>query len=182
MTTYIALLRAVNMGGRNMIKMAELKRVFEALGFGRVQTYIQSGNVLFTTEEAEQPLRQSIEREIKAAFGFPVTTVLRTTAELRQLIGNCPFAEDTLREGESLYVSLLAEAPSPEGIERLLAYDSETDECRILCREVFVLYRQPMPDSKLQNTFLEQKLGVRATARNWRTINTLADMAQALEA
>ncbi len=71
---------------------------------------------------------------------------------------------------------------SAKGIERLLAYDSETDACRIVGCEVFVLYRRRMPDSRLQNSFLEQKLGVRATARNWRTINTLADMAQALEA
>jgi uncharacterized protein (DUF1697 family) len=85
-------------------------------------------------------------------------------------------------KGESLYVSLLAEAPSQEGIEQLLAYNSEIDECRVVGREVFVWYWQRMSDSKLQNNLLEQKLGVRATARNWRTINTLATMAQAIEA
>jgi uncharacterized protein (DUF1697 family) len=182
MTTYVALLRAVNVGGRNMIKMAELKRMFEALDFGRVQTYIQSGNVLFTSEQAEESLRRRIEREIEATFGFPVTVVLRTPAELRQLIANCPFAADALQDGESLYVSLLAEEPQQEGIERLLAFNSAVDECHVVGREVYLLYRQRMPDSKLQNNLLEQKLGVRATARNWRTLNTLATMAQALEA
>ena len=181
MTTYIALLRAVNVGGRNMIKMAELKRLFEAMGLGQVQTYIQSGNVLFTAEEEEQPLRQRLEREIEATFGFPVTVVLRTAEELQRVVAACPFASDTWGEGESLYVSLLAAAPASEGIERLLAYRSEIDEFCIVGREVFLLYRQRMPDSKLQNNFLEQKLGVRATARNWQTITTLAAKAQAME-
>jgi uncharacterized protein (DUF1697 family) len=182
MITYIALLRAVNVGGRNMIKMAELKRLFEAMGLGQVQTYIQSGNVLFAAEDEEQPLRQRLEREIEATFGFSVTVVLRTAAELQQLIAECPFASDALQEGESLYVSLLAETPSQEGMGRLLAYNGSVDECRVVGREVFLLYQQRMSDSKLQNNFLEQRLGVRATARNWQTITTLAAKAQAMEA
>ncbi len=182
MTTYIALLRAVNVGGRNIVKMAELKRLFEKLGHGQVQTYIQSGNVLFTAEETEQPLRQGLEHEIEATFGFPVTVILRTSAELQKLIAECPFALDTLQEGESLYVSLLADLPSSEGIERLLAYSNEIDNYRIVGREVFLFYRQSILDSKLTNAFLEQRLGVRSTARNWRTINTLAAKAQAMEA
>jgi uncharacterized protein (DUF1697 family) len=165
-----------------MIKMTELKRLFEEMGFGRVQTYIQSGNVLFTAEEAEQPLRQRIEGEIEVVFGFPLTVVLRTAAELRQLIANCPFEADALQDGERLYVSLLAEAPSQEGIEHLLAYNSEIDECRVVGRDVFALYWQRLSDSKLQNNLLEHKLGVRATARNWRTLNTLAPLARAIEA
>ncbi len=179
MTAYIALLRAVNVGGHNKIKMAELKRVFEELGFGQVQTYIQSGNVLFAATEAEQPLRQRLEREIEARFGFPVTVVLRTAEELRRVVAECPFAPDSLGEGESLYVSLLVEAPSQEGIERLLAFDDPAGKCRVVGREVFLLYRQRMSDSKLQNSVIEQKLCVRATARNWQTITTLANKAQA---
>src|SRR6185369_10538516 len=120
------------------VKMAELKRLFEKLGHGQVQTYIQSGNVLFTAEEAESSLRQRLEHEIEATFGFPVTVILRTSAELQQLIAGCPFASDTLQEGESLYVSLLADLPSSEGIERLLAYSNEIDNYRIVGREVFL--------------------------------------------
>ena len=180
MTTYIALLRAVNVGGHNKIKMAELKRMFEGMGLGQVQTYIQSGNVVFTADEAEQPLRQRIEREIEKTFGFPVTIILRTAAELQHVIAECPFAPDALQDGESLYVSLLAETPAQDGIDRLLAFADPVGECRVVGREVFLLYQQRMSDSKLQNNLIEQKLGVRATARNWRTLNTLAAMAQAI--
>ena len=182
MTTYVALLRAVNVGGHNKIKMAELKRLFEEMGFGQVQTYIQSGNVLFTATEEEQPLRQRVEGAIEATFSFPVTVVLRTAAELQQLLAACPFASDALGEGESLCVSLLADEPTQEGIERLLAYKAPFDEYRVLGREVFLLYRQRMSDSKLQNNFLEQKLSVRSTARNWQTITALAAKAREMEA
>src|SRR5258707_9854136 len=119
-TAYTALLRGINVGGQKPIKMTELKQLFEAQGFGRVQTYIQSGNVVFTADRAEEPLRRQLEREIAAAFGFPVTLALRTADELERLIAQCPFAADALRDEESLYVSLLAAAPAQAGIDRLL--------------------------------------------------------------
>lgn len=182
MTTYIALLRGVNVGGHRLIKMPELKRVFEAMGFGRVRTYIQSGNVVFATNEQPETLRQRIEREIEASFGFPVTVVLRTTAELERVIADCPFAADALAEGESLYLALLADAPAPEAVEQLLACDGETDECRVAGREIYLLYRRSARDTLLTNAFLERTLGVAATTRNWRTMRTLTDMANATEA
>lgn len=180
--TYIALLRGINVGGQKPIKMTELKQLFEAQGFGRVQTYIQSGNVLFMADRAEEPLRRQLEREIAAAFGFPVTVALRTADELERLIAQCPFAADALREGESLYVSLLAEAPTPAGIDRLLACVSEVDELRLVGREVYLLLRQSIRLTLFTNAFLERKLGVPATARNWRTISKLADLGQAMRA
>lgn len=102
MKTYIALLRGINVGGNKMIKMAELKRILEEMGLGRVQTYIQSGNVLFESEEEEGPLQTNIEEEIKKVFGFPVAVLLRTYAELKSLIAHCPFSLDSLAEGESI--------------------------------------------------------------------------------
>ncbi len=181
-TTYVALLRGVNVGGHRLIKMPELKRVFEAMGFGRVRTYIQSGNVVFATDEQLETLRRRIEREIEASFGFPVTVVLRTAAELERVIADCPFAADALAEGERLYLALLADAPSPEAVERLLACDDETDECRVVGREVYLLYRRSARDTLLTNAFLERTLSVAATTRNWRTMRTLTDMASATEA
>lgn len=181
MTTYVALLRAINVGGHNMIKMAELKRMFEALGLGRVQTYIQSGNVLFESADEEAPLRRRIEDEIRVFFGFPVTVVLRTAGQMEQVVEACPFAADNLKEGESLYVSLLAEAPSQEGIDRLLASHSDTDECRFAGREIYILCRQGISKSKFANNFLEQKLGVPATARNWQTMTKLVAMGKAID-
>lgn len=185
MTIYIALLRGINVGGKNMIKMAELKRLFEAIGLGRVQTYIQSGNVLFESNEEESPLRERIEHEIEAVFGFSVTVVLRTAAELERIIGNCPFSEEAVSaaeassEGESLYVSLMLQAPSQEGIKRLNASRGESDEYRIEGRDVYLLFCHGIRNSKLANNL--QKLGVPATVRNWKTINKLAALAKAME-
>jgi len=180
MTTCIALLRGINVGGHRLIKMADLKAMFEALGFGGAQTYIQSGNVVFQANEVEQPLREGIEQQIAATFGFPVTVALRTHNELARVVAACPFAPDALAEGERLYVALLTETPAPAGIERLAASKIEPDEFRVLGREVYLLYRQNMRESQLTNGLLENRLGVPTTSRNWRTLTTLAAMSKTL--
>lgn len=181
-TIYIALLRAINVGGHKPIKMDELRHTFEAMGFGTVQTYIQSGNVLFESAEAEAPLRRRIESALAAAFGYPIPVVLRTAAELAQVIGSSPYAVEALPAGASLHVALLAEAPAPAGIDRLRAFDGQPDECQVVGREVFILYRHGSGTSKLTNSLLERRLGVLATSRNWQTINKLVALAQAMQA
>ena len=175
-TSYVALLRAINVGGRNQIKMAALRKLFAAMGYGDAQTYIQSGNVVFQAAEAEQPLRQRIEGEIAAAFGIPVTVALRTADEMARITLTSPYPPDGLAEGESLYVAVLAESPASQGIERLLASETAPDEFRVVGREVYLLYRRTMRDTKLTNALLEKRLGVPATSRNWRTMTTLAAM------
>ena len=178
--TWVALLRAINVGGARKILMADLRAMFAAMGYGAAQTYIQSGNVVFQTEEAEQPLRQRIEGEIAATFGFPVTVALRTADETARITTTSPYLPDGLAESESLYVAVLAESPAPQGIERLLASETAPDEWRLIGRAVYLLYRRTMRDTKLTNALLEKKLGVAATSRNWRTITTLATMSAAL--
>lgn len=186
MSVYIALLRGINVGGKNIIKMADLKRTFEAIGLSQVQTYIQSGNVLFVSDEEEEPLRKRIEHEIETVFGLAVTVVLRTAAELEDIIRNCPFSEEEISEaessseGERLYVSLMTQVPSQEGIERLDSYRSESDEYRIEGREVYLLFRHSIRNSKLANNL--QKLDVPATVRNWKTISKLEALAKAIKA
>lgn len=179
MTRYIALLRGINVSGHNLIRMADLRQMFEAMGFGRVQTYIQSGNVLFDADEPEQPLRERIEQQIAAVFHLTVPVVLRTAAQLAQIPAACPFAADALAEGESLYVALLAETPAQAGIDRLSSSAFGTDEYRVVGREVYLLLRQPAHKTKLTNNLLEQRLGVTATSRNWQTIHKLIALAAA---
>jgi uncharacterized protein (DUF1697 family) len=182
MTTYIALLRGINVSGHNLIKMTELKRMFEAMGFARVQTFIQSGNVLFASDDDAGSLCARIEQEITAVFGMTVPVVLRTAAELERMINACPFAADALPEGERIYVTLLADEPAQEGIDRLQASATGVDEFRIVGREIYILYRQPVHLSKLMNNLTERKLGTTATTRNWQTINKLAVLTRAMEA
>ncbi|WP_159882004.1 DUF1697 domain-containing protein [Paenibacillus puerhi] len=184
MTVQLALLRGINVSGQKLIKMAELKQMFEALGFTRVQTYIQSGNVLFDpsglTESAE-PLHKRIEKGIEATFGYQVPVVVRTVGDLERILTGCPFPADSLASGESLYVALLAQSPSEEGVQRLLACSSEIDEYRLAGDEVYILCRQGLGKSMFSNNFLEKKLKVAATTRNWQTMNKLAALGRAME-
>lgn len=172
---WVALLRGINVSGHRLIKMAELQRMCEALGLGRVRTYIQSGNVLFESDEEREALRRRMEAQIEETFGFDVPVVLCTVDEMERIIANCPFAAG---EGESLHVALLAEAPPQEGIDRLAAVDTGSDEYRAIGSEVYLLYRQPSHKSKLTGALLEKKLGVAATARNWQTMTRLTAMAR----
>lgn len=177
MTIYIALLRGINVGGHHKMKMADLKRVLEAMGLHRVQTYIQSGNVLFETEEAPQTLRLRMEEEIQTAFGITSTVVLRTAEELERIIAKCPYADVMLTEGESIHVSILTEELPQKAEDLLASSERDNDAYFIHGREVYFLFRQSILDSKLAKNL--QKMGHIATTRNWKTMNKLNALAQA---
>ncbi|MFJ9461806.1 DUF1697 domain-containing protein [Viridibacillus arvi] len=185
MTIYIAFLRGINVGGHNKIKMAELKQMFEGMGFTRVKTYIQSGNVLFESSEKEPFILKCIEHEIKEVFGFTISVVLRTSTELERITGECPFTKEEISvaeessEGESLYVALLLEVPSQERIEGLSAFITEYEDFRFEGREVYLLFRKSIRNSKL--AIKVQKLGVPVTIRNWKTMNKLTTLAKEIE-
>lgn len=185
MAVYIALLRGINVGGKNKIKMADLKLALEKIGLARVQTYIQSGNVLFESQEGEASLRKRLEQQIAAEFGITLTVVVRTAEELERIVGNCPFSEAALAEaaatceGESLYVAMLPEPPFQAGIEKLAAANNGEDEYRIEGRDVYLLFRHSIRDAKLATNV--QKLGVPATVRNWNTMNKLMTLANEMK-
>ncbi len=185
MTIYIALLRGINVGGKNIIKMAELRQVLESIGLCDVKTYIQSGNVLFKSNETEESLNSKIEHEIEAVFGICVKIILRTAEELERIILNCPFSEDEVRESkalsevEILYVALLVHNPLNENIESIAAYKSESDKYRIVGREVYLLFQHSIRDSKLANNLY--KLKVPTTVRNWKTLSKINALAKAMK-
>lgn len=182
MITYIALLRGINVGGKNIIKMATLKQVFEAIGLCEVKTYIQSGNILFKSEEKEELLQNRIEFVIEKAFGFAVPVVLRTDAEIEHIIMNCPFSEEEISEAEassdseSLYVSLLTKTPSQEKVASLSSYMSDHEAYQIIGREVYLLFQQSIRNSKLANNL--QKLDASSTVRNWKTLSKLLELSK----
>ncbi|TDF95101.1 DUF1697 domain-containing protein [Paenibacillus piri] len=185
MAIYVALLRGINVGGKNKIKMAELRQKLEAIGLNRVQTYIQSGNVLFEANEEEQVLRQRIEEQIEAGFGIKAAVALRTADEIRHVAANCPFSEEAVTQaqttavGESLHVSFLLAEPAQEAVERLEPYKSDNDEYRIIGREMYLLFHHSIRDSKLAMNL--HKLNVAGTVRNWKTVNKLVALADAME-
>jgi uncharacterized protein (DUF1697 family) len=174
MTIYILLLRGINVGGNNMIKMPELKGMLEEMGLSKVQTYINSGNVVFESEDSVEELRPKIEQEIAKRLGLSVDIVLRTSADWTRIIENNPYAEVELAQGWSVHLSLLRQAPTQEGIEKLRSYEIGVDEYHIDGLEVYVLFRQSILDSKLSKHL--SKLGVSMTMRNWNTIKKLETM------
>jgi uncharacterized protein (DUF1697 family) len=182
MNIYIALLRGINVGGKNLIKMPELKEALETIGLNEVQTYIQSGNVIFKSGEEEATLQVIIENKIETVFGFPVKVVLRTLAELEKIILDCPFSEDEILKAESLsdkeclYVALLSTVPQKEKTEYLNTYRSDSDDYRIIGRNVYLLFRNSIRNSKLANNL--QKLDATVTICNWKTLNKLVLLAK----
>lgn len=172
---YIALLRGINVGGHKLIKMTDLKQMAEGLGLGHVQTYIQSGNLVFTADDTEEAVRRTLEQRIEAVFGFSVPTVVRTAPDFQRILDQSPYAPGTLAEGEDLHVALLGAVPDQKGIDRLMAVPPGIDECKVVGREVYLLCRQGLRNTPY--AVLEKKLGVPATMRNWQTMTRLAAMA-----
>jgi uncharacterized protein (DUF1697 family) len=176
MTIYIALIRGINVGGKNKVPMAVLKRALEAISLGKVQTYIQSGNVLFESADEAESLRQRIEGEIHKVFGIAATVVLRTAEQLKRIIANCPYSASSLLEGESIQVSVLTEAPSQKAMDVLSANGTDIDEYLIHGEEIYFLFRQSVLDSKLAKNL--QRLGGSVTSRNWKTLVKLDTLVQ----
>jgi uncharacterized protein (DUF1697 family) len=181
---YIALLRGINVGGNNIIKMTDLKQMFQTLGIEQVQTYIQSGNVLFISDGHEEALRIQIETAIKNTFGFSVPVILRTLQELESIIHNYPFTEkeitdaESSSEGEVLYVSMFSQMPSQKDIERFAKCEGGDDKYVIAGRDIYFLFSKSIRNSKLAGVF--QKTDVPSTARNKKTIAKLVELAKQL--
>ncbi|HDR7794734.1 TPA: DUF1697 domain-containing protein [Bacillus luti] len=171
MTVYIALLRGINVGGHKVIKMADLKRVFESLRLQHVKTYIQSGNIVFESEEEISFLKEQIESAIKNFFNFDVPVMLRTKEEFINMIKNSPYKADTLLEGESIHVAFLAHPLSEDENRQLITYKNEHEDCYIDNTVVYLFFNTSIQNSKLMNQL--QKLRTPATVRNWRTVNKL---------
>ncbi|MGZ7149206.1 DUF1697 domain-containing protein [Bacillus sp. BC08] len=171
MTIYIALLRGINVGGHKVIKMADLKQMFESIELKQVKTYIQSGNIVFESEKDIDFLNKRIQSEIKNVFGFDVPVMLRTYDEFINIIKRCPYEVDSLLEGESIHVVFLANELSEKEKDQLLMQKNETEDCFIHEKIVYLFFKNSIRNSKLMSQF--QKLHTPATVRNWRTVNKL---------
>lgn len=178
MTQYIAFLRGINVGGHNIIKMKEFKLLLLNLGLEKVNTYIQSGNVVFQSDKNAEQLQLIIEREINDVYGYSVTVMIRTASEFAEIINNCPYPVDSLAEGESVHLALWEKEPAEERIKQLLDFKRETEECCLTGKEVYLYLRLGVQDSKLA-VYL-QKLGGSVTMRNWKTIKKLENMVNAM--
>lgn len=179
MNTYIALLRGINVGGNKLIKMQELKAMFQALQYTNVRTYIQSGNVIFESEAASgEELAGVISRQIRETFGFEVPVMIRTLEELEAAIAGNPFALEEPEASKRLYVSFLAAEPAAEALEKLRPYEDGADKLRVIGKEMYTLYEVSVSESPLFKVPFDKLLGTAVTARNWNTLNKVAALAR----
>jgi uncharacterized protein (DUF1697 family) len=170
---YVALLRAINVGG-HVVKMDRLRAAFEALRFGRVETFIASGNVLFDSAESDTAaLEQRIETRLEKELGYEVTTFLRRPTELSAIVSSLPFTDGEL-EGCTLSVAFLKQAPSAECAGRVHSLQTETDDLLVREREMYWRCRGRTSDSQVWRTPFEKVIGMPATFRNITTVRKLA--------
>ena len=169
MTRHVALLRAINVGGR-VVRMEQLRRIFESLGFGNVSTVINSGNVLFESPKSPAALEPMIERRLQTDLGYPVLTFIRTPDELRAIVAHEPFKDD--RPG-SLHVLFLKMPPSRPAAATLISSSNDTDRFQVRGREAYWHAGRGLGRSTFSGAKIEKLVGP-ATARNITTVRRLA--------
>ena len=176
MTRHVALLRGINVSGKNLIPMPALREAITAAGFTDVSTYIQSGNVIFSTPDlAEAEIVPRIEQAIAGRFGLSIPTVVRSEAELTRLVAHPP---TDVPEGGTLAVMFLGTTPTPEAVARLDPNRSPPDTWEVAGREIVLRCPNGLGRTKLTIDSFERVLGTVATARNWRSVVTLATLVQ----
>jgi uncharacterized protein (DUF1697 family) len=177
MGTYVAMLRGINVGARNTIKMADLDALFVGLGHTAVVTYIQSGNVVFkSTSRSAAALVSGVEQRIERDLGLDVRVLVRTRAELTKVLLGNPF----LKQGADparLHVTFLADVPDAALVRAVGEYDAGADEFRVQRREVLLHCPNGYGNTKINNGFFEKRLQTIATTRNWNTVNKLVELA-----
>jgi uncharacterized protein (DUF1697 family) len=172
MSKYVAFLRAINVGGTTLIKMSDLKLMFESFGLYNVQTYIQTGNVIFESDEGDASLlEQQIERQLEKSMGKRIPLFVRTIREVVDMARKCPFDPG---ESETAYVVILDEKPDRKDIRKLLSLNSAADEFTVLGKQAFAL-RRDRDNSIFSNNAVEKILGVAGTTRNLTVIRKLAE-------
>ena len=179
---YVALLRGINVVGHNIIRMEDLRKTFKSAKYNDVSTYIQSGNVIFAAPKLKtSTLREKIEGMLLKKFGNHIVVVVKTIPELEEIVERNPFSKMKMKENEKLHVTFLPEVPQKTAIATLEAVKSPVDEIRPMKSEVYILCRNGYGKSLFSNTFIEKKLGVPGTTRNWNTVNKLIVLANTFD-
>ncbi len=175
MSRFVAFLRAINVGGHT-VKMEELRKIFESLGVGGVETFIASGNVIFESSTRRgEPLRKKIEMTLRTELGYEVATFLRSDAELKGMGEYQPFAASQFRAPVStLFVALLSEELRDDAKQKLINHGGAEDEFHVHSREIYWLCHVRANESKFSGPKLEKTIGMRTTVRNINTIRRLA--------
>jgi uncharacterized protein (DUF1697 family) len=177
-TTYISILRGINVSGQKLIKMDDLRKMYEISDFQNVTTYVQSGNVIFNGDDFERSdLEQKISQQIHKTFGFEVPVIVLTIDKLKRIIDNNPFLKDSNKEHSFLYVTFLSSKPDCIGKESIESKKQDEEAIYFSENAVYLYCPKGYGRTKITNNLLESKLKVVATTRNWNTTNELLKIA-----
>ncbi len=179
MPTFVCLVRGVNVGGHNRLRMADLKATCESAGLTGVRTHLQSGNAVFRAAGGDAArIEKQIENGIRKIAKIEVSVILRTKAALRKAIEANPFPDAARRDPSHLMVVFLAQEPAIGAFEALRSSYAGPEKLHAAGRELYVDYGASVGQSKLTNTLIERKLGVVGTTRNWNTTTRLLELAE----
>jgi uncharacterized protein (DUF1697 family) len=173
--THLALLRGINVGGKNTLPMKDLVKIFSDAGCTKVRTYIQSGNVIFEAPAGAPGIADAITASIVKRFGFQVPVILRTSQQLRKSIRNNPYLAAGADE-RALHVYFLADPPKASAIAGLDPARSAPDAFEVRGQEIYLHLPNGMARTKLTNAYFDSKLSTTSTARNWATVLKLSEM------
>ena len=177
---FIAILRGINVGSGRKVPMADLRKLCETLGLRQVQSYIQSGNLVFELAQPEPipELEVRLQKAFSEAFGFEIPVLIRTSEEWAASTAKNPFLKEENVEIERLHLTCLKELPAPELLEKIKTFQYLPDRYEIIGRDVFIFCAAGYGTSKLVNSFFESKLKTPATTRNWKTVIQLNELAK----
>ena len=179
MQIFISILRGINVSGQKKILMADLKALYEKLKFTDVATYIQSGNVIFKSNEklSDIEFAKKIEEEIYKIYHFQVPVIIRRIDEMKHIISANPFLKEENVDVKKLHVTFLSEIPDKKNVESIDNTAFLPDQFIISGKEIYLYVPNGYGETKISNNFFEKKLQVKATTRNWNTVNKLSEMA-----
>lgn len=175
MSMHVALLRAINVGGRNKVAMSDLRDLLESLGFAGARSLLQSGNLVFPSDRLTgAALERRLEVETAKRFNLSVDFLCRTGKEWETIVAHNPFPEAAEHDPSHLVVVFLKSAPPATDVKALQAAIVGPEVVRCDGKQLYAVYPAGIGESKLTNALIEKKLGTRGTARNWNTILKLA--------
>lgn len=173
------MLRGINMTGHNSIKMARLADMFRQLGYGDAETYIQSGNIVFTCHDGViDDVSSGIRKAILSEFNLNIAVITRTLGEMKKIIPVNPFLGEPNFDPSKMAVLFLELKPLEEQILKVADIDYPPDKFQINGSEIYIYCPNGFGKTKLYTNFFEAKMKVTGTARNWRTVNKLIEMAE----
>lgn len=177
MRVAVSLLRGINVGGRNKIRMADLRDMYRDLGLSNVQSLLQSGNVLFETAEADLAgVGRELEAAIRAAFGLDIHVILRSSAEFDEVFSRHRFSDAQLLEPRKIAVVFLSDAADGAAVDQLRESNPGQEILQANGRELYIFYSDGMARSKLDSSRIERALGLHSTARNWNTCTRISKL------